>query len=740
MNDLRVFMKLLVIMMIVSIGAITITTSLLYFNALKNQHEILTHVANRYRRVLMSVVEHYQDHFTTEHIDQVDDDKRYIINHIEKLIERAQALTAIRGDIQLVTATLDKTTIKFIGEGQNKFDIKLGSSLAVPMQLALQGHHGTIRSKDLDNQTVIAAYTNIDSIELGIVAKSVVADINWQFIKSATLAAGPAMALVLLGAWYFTRISSRMVKKIQRDNDRYRKLVVELDRVNKESVENEKRFKAFFDAAFEGIAITNEFIFLDCNKQFATMFGYTTEEIVGMHLKQLVYADDYEIVAAHIKNEFLLPYEHRVINKNGEVVPVEVRGQVTHFKGQKVRITVVHELTERYKSADIAKRLANHKRQMTKMEAIGNFAAGIAHDFNNSLTPIIGNCDLLLLNLPNENSNRENVEKILNAATTAQLLVHRIQTFTRNERGSAVTKAIRVDACIKEAFEFLRSITPTNIDMEMRVEPNIGLISPSDVMVRQILMNSVKNAADAIGDGNGKIFIRVSNQEILVERWGLAPGPYVEIEIQDNGCGMSKAVLERALDPYYTTKKQEGTGLGLAVVQGILKTHNGYIFLQSEEYIGTKVTIYLPSLPDNGTIIDECEIDEPVAHGKNQRILFVDDEKEIVDMAVAVLTSLEYDPIGFVDSRKAFGVFARSPNRFHVLMTDLTMPKMNGLELIKEAKKINPELKVILSSGFGSDGTHQGEPYKHLVDTYLQKPVTRREYAQVLSELFRIKS
>lgn len=730
MTDFRVFLKLLIIMTVVSLSAIIITTVLLYLDAVNGREEILTQVAGRYRRALTSAVELHQLHMTSTHREEAKINKDYALAQVTKIITRASELTGLRGDIELTVAFLDGDKIKFISPNDDSLNIEMGSDLAIPMQLALSGQQGTIRGYDYNGNYVLAAFTRVDAIPLGVVAKSKTQDINVRFVKGAIMAVVPAVILVLLGAYYFYRTTNYIVERLRSDNLRFRRMAREL-------AESEQRLQCFFDAAFEGIVITENEIFVDCNRRFADMFGYSMDEIVEMSIMDLVHPDDYAMVSKHIKNEYVESYEHRSIHKDGRVLYCEVHGRMSQLKGRKIRITAVHDLKERIKRVEVVKELAERKRQTSKMEAIGNFASGIAHDFNNTLTPIIGNCDLLFLKVKEDDPVYGNLTKIYQAAGTAQLLVRRMQSFARKESASKEVIPLKVDACIEEAFEFLRSITPKSINLETGMDSDLGMVSTTDVMIRQILMNLVKNSAHAIGDNPGTISIDVYNETIHLERFNLSAGRYVKIEVKDDGCGMPEEVLECALDPYFTTKNEEGTGLGLAVVRGILENHEGLIHLQSEEHLGTKATVYLPCVEASAAAERRaCNLDDPIPLGNGQRILFVDDETAIANMAKDVLTTLRYEVSVESDSKAALREFALNPTKYDCLMTDLTMPHMGGIELITEVKKINPELKIILSSGLGSNGKYRAEMYANIINIYIEKPVTRREYARVLNELF----
>jgi CheY-like chemotaxis protein len=271
--------------------------------------------------------------------------------------------------------------------------------------------------------------------------------------------------------------------------------------------------------------------------------------------------------------------------------------------------------------------------------------------------------------------------------------------------------------------------------MNMHVDKDVNVVMATDITIRQILMNLVKNSIQAMPLEEGIIDINVSNDIILIERFGLSKGNYVKIEVEDNGNGMSPEILERAIDPYFTTKKEGiGSGIGLSVVSSIVQGYNGFVRLYSEEGKGTKVVIYLPSVVEEKDMrFDECRLDD-ISNGNGEKILLVDDEKIVIDVVVSVLKSLNYKVEFFLNSSEAFKEFVKRPDDFDVVITDLTMPEMTGVTLINEIRGLRPEQKIILCSGLGSNGNIK-EKIPGKVVAYLTKPVSRSDYAKVLSRI-----
>ena len=518
-------------------------------------------------------------------------------------------------------------------------------------------------------------------------------------------------------------------------------LISETAKGKKELAASEHRFRRFYEGAFEGLAITSKGKILDVNDQLLRMYGYKRDELIGKDIDMLVHSDDIELVKTNIDNSYEDPYCHKGVAKDGSTLYVEVCGSSTTFQDQPARVTAINDVTARKKAEAKLAKLVEERRRISKMEAIGNFAIGIAHDFNNTLTPIIGGCEILLYDMPTEcrQSCSPQIKRILAAAETASLLVHRIQAFTAKDASGDVSRigGLRLHGCLKETFDFLRSMTPSSIDMDMHIDPTIPLVVATDVTIRQILMNLCKNSAQAIGHNNGKILIKVSSDEIFVEKYGLLKGKYVKIEVEDNGSGMSSDVLDRALDPYYSTKpKGEGTGIGLSVVNGIVTGYGGFVKLYSEVGVGTRAIIYIPAVEETDEI-RECKIDEPVPMGSGERVLLVDDEDMVISVVKDIIKSLKYEVIAFNSSVEALEEVKVNPDKYDVVVTDLTMPEMTGVVLIREIKKIAPDIKIVLCSGLGSNGKHVKEIFGDSIVAYLTKPVTRRGYAEVLEKVLK---
>ena len=375
-------------------------------------------------------------------------------------------------------------------------------------------------------------------------------------------------------------------------------------------------------------------------------------------------------------------------------------------------------------------------RQSQKMEAIGTMAGGIAHDFNNILSPIIGISEMIDYDLPCDNPMKNQIKMVLDGAFRAKELVQKILTVSRQTEQKF--QPLKLQNILKEVLDLSRSTLPSNIQIRQKISNDIGLIMADSSQMHQIIMNLITNAFHAMEDDGGNLAINLSKIDLSVKTIptpNLAPGPYVCLEITDTGKGMEPHTIKRIFEPYFTTKeKGKGTGLGLAVVHGIVKNYHGEIIVRSKAGKGTSFFVYFPetSLPKNKKT---CAINHPTnqLNGK-ESILVIDDEETILIMMEQMLTRYGYRVTSYDDSLRALNAFRSSPEEYDLIITDMTMPNMTGDKLIIELKKIWPSLPVILCSGFNEKIT-KGMAGKAIPDTILMKPISKNELLNAIRHL-----
>ncbi|MCP4630407.1 MAG: response regulator [bacterium] len=373
--------------------------------------------------------------------------------------------------------------------------------------------------------------------------------------------------------------------------------------------------------------------------------------------------------------------------------------------------------------------------QVMKLQAIGTLAGGIAHDFNNILFPIVGYTELTMDDIPADSQARQNLEEILKAANRAKELVQQILTFSR--QGGQERKPLKVQFLIKEALKLLRATIPSTIDIDYHVSEECSPIMGDPTQIHQVIMNLCTNAYHSLQATGGKLAVSLKEVDIsyerTVERVGMKVGRHLELRVEDGGHGMEPEVLERIFEPYYTTKEQgKGTGLGLSVIHGIIKNHGGDISVASQPGKGTAFTIYLP-------VIDDIDIEiEPAgtaaASQGNERILLIDDEKQIIDIEQQILERLGYKVTPKTDSQEALEEFAALPDNFDLVITDMTMPKMTGDQLARKMMDIKPDIPVILCTGYNETITEE-KALAMGIDKFIMKPIVKDELANAIRTL-----
>lgn len=360
---------------------------------------------------------------------------------------------------------------------------------------------------------------------------------------------------------------------------------------------------------------------------------------------------------------------------------------------------VTRDITNRKQSEQEKARLEVQLRQAQKMESIGTLAGGIAHDFNNILACIIGFTELGLDDAPKGSVLSENLQEIHTAGIRAKELVKQILTFARQTDNDL--KPVQMNGIIKDTLRLIRSLLPSTIQIESNIESS-SLILANPTQLHQVLMNLCTNAADAMEPGGGNLDVSIKDIMVDTSRKApvldMKPGPYVQLTVSDTGTGISPDMLSSIFDPFFTTKEVgKGTGMGLAVVHGIVESYEGKIMVDSALNKGTVVTVYLPINKGHETLSDG-KLDVMPTGG--ERILFVDDENAISNMSCMLLERLGYRVSTRTSSLEALELFRQNPEQFDLIITDLTMPNMTGIKLTEKILDIRPGMPIILCTGY----------------------------------------
>lgn len=465
------------------------------------------------------------------------------------------------------------------------------------------------------------------------------------------------------------------------------------------------------------------------NSGFEKICGYSRDDVYGTHINILQRDKScipfYDDLWDSIKDRQDVWSGHIVIKrKNGNLVDMEgTCAPIRNKDGSIINyVSVMHDITEKLK-------IEKHLRQSQKMEALGTLAGGIAHDFNNVLSGIIGYMELIELGLPEESKYFQYLQKALSGSMRAKDLVGQILTFSRQSEQQF--RVINVIPIVKEVIKFIRGTFPKSIDIRQSIKVTSDAITGDPTQIYQVLMNLLTNAFHAIGEEKGLIEISFNDLDLtendMAKYPGLNPGNYIELSVRDTGCGMEQNILDRIFEPFFTTKKQgEGTGMGLAVVHGIIKSHGGFIFVYSEPLQGSIFQILLPKIESR---IKEVKYPVSAIPKGTGRILFVDDDEDMVNLGQELLQTLGYDFISRTASKDALKLFSLNPEAYDLIITDQSMPDMTGIRLTEEVLKIRSDMPVILCTGF-RDIPSEEDFRDYGIRDIILKPIRLREIAE----------
>ena len=384
-------------------------------------------------------------------------------------------------------------------------------------------------------------------------------------------------------------------------------------------------------------------------------------------------------------------------------------------------------IVENTRDSTSRKKLEEQLQQAQKMEAIGTLAGGIAHDFNNILGAIMGYTEMLAWDIPDSDDLKRKVQQILKASDRAKELVQQILSFSRQH--DQERKPVQVHPIIKEALKLLKASLPSTIEIRQQFKAGNSTVLANPTQIHQVLMNLCTNAAHAMRETGGVLTVNIYAEEIgedLARQHDLAAGRYLVLAVGDTGHGMSVTTLERIFDPYFTTKKKgEGTGLGLSVIHGIMRAHDGTVSAESEVGKGSTFRVFFPITEDRED--QKRQPAKPLPTGR-ERILFVDDESVLVEIAGQMLKHLGYRAECVTDSVEALRLFTKSPEDFDLVITDMTMPQMTGDVLAREILKVKPGMPIIMATGFSELMTEEKAKRAGIHD-FLMKPLVVRELA-----------
>jgi signal transduction histidine kinase/CheY-like chemotaxis protein len=459
----------------------------------------------------------------------------------------------------------------------------------------------------------------------------------------------------------------------------------------------------------------------------------------------LVYPDDHQKVASSCSllktGKHSLTLVYRIITAQNTVRWVEDhRTSIFSEDGLYTGINgILCDISDRIASQEEALRLESQIQKSQRLETIGTLAGGVAHDFNNILTPIIGYAEMGLATLSEDEPLHEYLTEIMNAAERAQKLIAQILTFSRSQQGKP--SPLNLQSSITETIRLISPTLPSSISIEQQIDASCRNVMADPSQIHQVIVNLCTNAIHAMEETGGTLKIELKEisheAELSLRKLNLQEGTvYAELSVSDTGTGMDEETLARIFEPFFTTKTiDKGTGLGLSVIHGIITRANGRIYVDSTKGKGATVHIYLPVIEDSHHFQHEKH---PGIIKQSGSVLFVDDEPSAVQMMTIMMTKLGFRIKAEQSPVEALKIFSEHPDQFDLVITDLTMPEMTGIQLAGELHKISPAIPVILMTGYGKIIDHDTPLSYYGISRLLKKPVKLVQLASAVNEVLSV--
>ncbi len=492
-------------------------------------------------------------------------------------------------------------------------------------------------------------------------------------------------------------------------------------------IENEKKYRTYVDNSPVAIFVSDETTkFIEVNNAACQLLGFNKDELLSRSLTEIITENSLESIEK-LKDEGFFRGETCVINNKGKNVFIDIS---SNKLSENRYISFCIDITEK-------QQLETQLYQSQKLESIGNLAAGIAHDFNNLLTVIMGNADLLRFKLPDDIFIIDLLEDIISASQTASELTRKMLLFSRKEAMDFI--ALNLNDSINDLLKILQRMIGENVTIKTDLADDLKILKGDKNNIEQVILNIASNARDAMTE-SGNLLISTKNLTIDETNQIYIPhsrvGEFIVLSMEDNGVGISKDVLEKVFDPFYTTKEVgKGTGLGLSVVYGIVKKHNGWINVYSEIGHGSVFRIYLPVLYKYNNTQRKNETPSSLDIGKrNEKILFIEDNHSVLKFGKKLLS--EY---GFIvnianNAKEARKVFRENNFNYDLIVSDVILPDMNGVDLVEELKQKNNKIKVLMISGY-ADNKSRIKIKNNQNINFLSKPFNNNVFIQLIVDI-----
>ncbi|MGA1874157.1 MAG: PAS domain S-box protein [bacterium] len=506
--------------------------------------------------------------------------------------------------------------------------------------------------------------------------------------------------------------------------------------------EAEAKYSTFVERAKDGVAVVQDEVYRFVNRAMAEITGYTVQELLGRPMTELFASEDRDMISRRYRQRLAgekVPsfYEAKFLAKDGTIKSVELSAAIIQYNERPADMLVIRDITERKGAEEEREKMRSQLFQSQKMEAIGLLAGGVAHDFNNMLTIIQGYNSLAIMKVEETNPLFSDLQQVEAAAKQAANLTRQLLIFSRKQ--PTVLTNLNLNKTIDNFSKMLLRLIGEDISVTIDLQPDLWLIRADEGNIEQVIMNLAVNARDAMPSG-GQLTISTKNINMDEEQARMVPeaqpGQFVRLSISDTGIGMEREIINRIFEPFFTTKEiGRGTGLGLAVVYGIVKQHEGWVTVSSEPGQGTEFSLYFPACFLKREGEDEEVFSRQDLQGSGERILVVEDEEGVRTLITRVLQENGYLVFAASRAQEALTTFEKEKGNFHLIVSDVILPDLTGLELIDRLLLFQPKLKALLISGYANQKVQLPIIYERGY-RFLQKPYTSIDLLRTIREIF----
>lgn len=507
-------------------------------------------------------------------------------------------------------------------------------------------------------------------------------------------------------------------------------------KVQEELLSSDEKFKALIKHSSDGIMVLDQVTreIVEINEKAYHLLEIPSCQAPELIEEQLMQGnrDKIQRVMDHIfeKKRLSIKETIKYTQENGTQKDLELSATLVGYNNKQFMMLTISDITEKLI-------MEERKHQMVKMEYLGTLSGGIAHDFNNILAGIMGYTQLTVEGLDEDTSSIEYLSEVLKLGERAKKLISQILTFSKKTHISP--EIVDFKSITEEVLKMLKITLPANIIIRDQLGNNPIYVYADLGELHQLITNLCVNAELAMKKSGGIMEVNLTevifNEDMEIAYQKVNSGQYIKLEVIDSGCGMEDTIIKRIFEPFYTTRGMHGgTGLGLSVVHGIVSRYEGVIVVESELNKGSTFTVYIPSVLGNDK---DLSLPNEVLKSTAARILFVDDEESIVNSTRKLLQRVGYSVTGVIDPREAIRIFSENKDAFDIILTDQSMPTMMGDDLVKELRRIRPEIPVVICSGY----IHKNDEEDNVreITEFLLKPVSKIEYVHVIEKLLRNK-